>query len=417
MEVTRMKILYNPEVKKYTLKLFLIFVITIILSLFVNINNLNIIKTNVIKNNQAIVGNIIIEHPELENDIVDIITQSNNNENLDLGKKVLQKYNYPNSVSLLDEPIIENNFSKILMTNFLFIIIIFTLFIVLSFSFFIKLYKDIKDMTNYVYHSSEGREYEMKNKNQEGQIGLLKTELLKMTTVLKEKVSLLHNEKVFLNNTMSDISHQLKTPMTSLMLLTDLMYNDLEKEKKIEFLDKINAQLSRMNWLIKSMLKLSKLEAKVIEFKSEKVNINELIKKSVSPLVVPIELKNISLNINGDKEASYIGDIEWSSEALGNIIKNCIEHTKQDGKLEISYEENPIYSEIIIKDNGEGIDKKDIPKIFKRFYKGKNSKSDSVGIGLAMAKSIIESQNGDIYVKSEKNIGSEFHITFHKKYS
>ena len=287
----------------------------------------------------------------------------------------------------------------------------------LSFSFFIDLYKDIKDMTDYVYHSSEGREYQMKNKNQEGQMGLLKTELLKMTTVLKEKVALLHSEKVFLNDTISDISHQLKTPMTSLMLLTDLMYNDLDKEKKIEFLDRTNAQLSRMDWLIKSMLKLSKLEAKVIDFKDEKVNINELIRRSISPLSVPMELKNISLNINGDKEASYIGDIEWSSEALGNIIKNCVEHTKEGGNLDIIYEENPIYSEIIIKDNGEGIDKSDIPNIFKRFYKGKNSKSDSVGIGLAMAKSIIESQNGDIYVKSEKNKGTEFHITFHKRYN
>ncbi len=87
---------------------------------------------------------------------------------------------------------------------------------------------------------------------------------------------------------------------------------------------------------------------------------------------------------------------------MGNIIKNCVEHTKEGGNLDIIYEENPIYSEIVIKDNGEGIDKDDIPNIFKRFYKGKNSKSDSVGIGLAMAKSIIESQNGDIYVKSER---------------
>ena len=163
-------------------------------------------------------------------------------------------------------------------------------------------------MTDYVYHSSEGREYQMKNKNQEGQMGLLKTELMKMTTVLKEKVALLHSEKIFLNDTISDISHQLKTPMTSLMLLTDLMYNDLDKEKKIEFLDRTNAQLSRMDWLIKSMLKLSKLEAKVIDFKTEKVNINELIRRSISSLFVLIELKNISLNINGDKEVVDVHD-------------------------------------------------------------------------------------------------------------
>ncbi|WP_295734510.1 HAMP domain-containing sensor histidine kinase [Intestinibacter sp.] len=417
MEVIQMRILSNPEIKKYNISIIALFLITIILSIFVNTLNLNIIKADVIQNNQAIVGNIVSKYPELEKDIVSVITQAKNKENIDLGAKVLQKYNYDSSTNLSQEPIVQNNIYKMLKINILFITFVFICLITISFYFFIKIYRDIKDMTDYVYHSSEGREYEMKNKNQEGQIGILKTEIMKMTTVLKEKVALLHSEKIFLNDTISDISHQLKTPMTSLMLLTDLMYNDLDKEKKIEFLDRTNAQLSRMDWLIKSMLKLSKLEAKVIDFKTDKVNINELIKRSISPLLVPIELRNISLNINGDKEASYTGDIEWSSEALSNIIKNCIEHTKEGGTLDITYEENPIYSEIIIKDNGEGIDKDDIQNIFKRFYKGKNSKSDSVGIGLAMAKSIIESQNGDIYVKSKKNRGSEFHITFHKRYN
>ena len=412
-----MRILSNPEIKKYNISIIALFLITIILSIFINTLNLNIIKADVIQNNQAIVGNIVSKYPELEKDIVSVITQAKNKENIDLGAKVLQKYNYDSSTNLSQEPIVQNNIYKMLKINILFITFVFICLITISFYFFIKIYRDIKDMTDYVYHSSEGREYEMKNKNQEGQIGLLKTEIMKMTTVLKEKVALLHSEKIFLNDTISDISHQLKTPMTSLMLLTDLMYNDLDKEKKIEFLDRTNAQLSRMDWLIKSMLKLSKLEAKVIDFKTDKVNINELIKRSISPLLVPIELRNISLNINGDKEASYTGDIEWSSEALSNIIKNCIEHTKEGGTLDITYEENPIYSEIIIKDNGEGIDKDDIQNIFKRFYKGKNSKSDSVGIGLAMAKSIIESQNGYIYVKSKKNRGSEFHITFHKRYN
>ena len=412
-----MRILSNPEIKKYNISIIALFLIIILLSIFINTLNLNIIKADVIQNNQAIVGNIVSKYPELEKDIVSVITQAKNKENTDLGAKVLQKYNYDSSTNLSQEPIVQNNIYKMLKINILFITFVFICLITISFYFFIKIYRDIKDMTDYVYHSSEGREYEMKNKNQEGQIGLLKTEIMKMTTVLKEKVALLHSEKIFLNDTISDISHQLKTPMTSLMLLTDLMYNDLDKEKKIEFLDRTNAQLSRMDWLIKSMLKLSKLEAKVIDFKTDKVNINELIKRSISPLLVPIELRNISLNINGDKEASYTGDIEWSSEALGNIIKNCVEHTKEGGTLDITYEENPIYSEIIIKDNGEGIDKDDIQNIFKRFYKGKNSKSDSVGIGLAMAKSIIESQNGYIYVKSKKNRGSEFHITFHKRYN
>lgn len=417
MEVVKVTILSNIEVKKFLKNYTFIFIMAIVLCFGLTITNLNIIKNKVVENNQAILGDVLIEHPELEDDIVDIITQSRSKENINSGAEILQKYNYDNSISISNEPIISESLGNIFALNLAFVVFTFIVFIILSFSYFRKIYTDIKDMTDYVYYNSEGRYYDMKDKNQEGQIGLLKVELMKMTTILKEKVNLLQNEKIFLNNTISDISHQLKTPMTSLIILNDLMYGDLDKEKRIEFLDKTSAQLSRMEWLIKSMLKLAKVEAKVIEFKTEKVNIDELIRKSISPMIIPMELKNIAISINGKEDASYTGDIEWSAEAITNIIKNCVEHTPDNGQIEINYEENPIYSEIVIKDNGEGIDKKDLPNIFKRFYKGKNSKSDSVGIGLAMAKSIVESQNGTIYVKSKKGVGSEFHIIFHKTYS
>ena len=417
MEVVKVTILSNIEVKKFLRNYAFIFLVALVLCFCVTIANLNIIKHKVVENNQAILGEVLTEHPELEDDIVDIITQSRSKENINSGAEILQKYNYDNSISISNEPIISESLGNIFALNLAFVVFTFIVFIILSFSYFRKIYTDIKDMTDYVYHNSEGRYYDMKDKNQEGQIGLLKVELMKMTTILKEKVNLLQNEKIFLNNTISDISHQLKTPMTSLIILNDLMYGDLDKEKRIEFLDKTSSQLSRMEWLIKSMLKLAKVEAKVIEFKTEKVNIDELIRKSISPMIIPMELKNIAISINGKEDASYTGDIEWSAEAITNIIKNCVEHTPDNGQIEINYEENPIYSEIVIKDNGEGIDKKDLPNIFKRFYKGKNSKSDSVGIGLAMAKSIVESQNGTIYVKSKKGVGSEFHIIFHKTYS
>ncbi|WP_261291043.1 sensor histidine kinase [Paraclostridium sordellii] len=417
MEVKKM-FLSNIEIKSFIRNYIVLFIITIMVSIGVSFISVNIIKNKIVENNQAIVGAIVSKNPNLESDIVDIITQGKSKDNLSLGKKVLSKYNYDKNISFKNEPIIKDSIKELFSINALFIIIIFILIFILVMYCFKKIYSDIKDMTNYVYNSSEGRHFEMKNKNQEGQIGLLKTELLKMTNILKEKVELLNNEKIFLNNTISDISHQLKTPMTSLIILNDLMYGDIPKETKIEFLDKIKSQLNRMEWLIKSMLKLSKVEAKVIDFKHEKVNIKELVKRAIQPSLIPIELKNIQLSIIGEDNINYEGDIDWSCEALVNIIKNCVEHTPKDGDLKINYEENPLYCEITIKDSGEGIDKKDLPHIFKRFYKGKSSsKEDSVGIGLAMAKSIIESQNGDIYVKSEKGKGAEFHIIFHKTYS
>ena len=407
---------YNPEIKSYVKSFFILFIITIVLCVGTTFSAINIIKDKVIENNQAIIGQIISQRPEVEEEIIDIITQGNSKENINLGKEILAKYNYGNNLSLTNEPIIKESMSKIFIIFLILICFVLIVSLILAILYFRKIYKDIKDMTDYVYNSSEGRNFDMKNRNQEGQIGLLKTELIKMTNILKEKVELLNNEKIFLNEVISDISHQLKTPMTSLIILNDLMYEDLPKETKIEFLDKIKSQLNRMEWLIKSMLKLSKVEAKVIDFEKKEVKVSELIKKSISPSLIPMEIKNIELTVNGDENISYIGDINWSCEAFVNIIKNCVEHTDTNGKINISYEENPLYCEVVIKDSGEGIDKKDLPHIFKRFYKGKSSKDDSVGIGLAMTKSIIESQNGDIYVKSEKNKGSEFHIIFHKTY-
>lgn len=407
---------YNPEIKSYVKSFFILFIITIVLCVGTTFSAINIIKDKVIENNQAIIGQIISQRPEVEEEIIDIITQGNSKENINLGKEILAKYNYGNNLSLTNEPIIKESMSKIFIIFLILICFVLIVSLILAILYFRKIYKDIKDMTDYVYNSSEGRNFDMKNRNQEGQIGLLKTELIKMINILKEKVELLNNEKIFLNEVISDISHQLKTPMTSLIILNDLMYEDLPKETKIEFLDKIKCQLNRMEWLIKSMLKLSKVEAKVIDFEKKEVKVSELIKKSISPSLISMEIKNIELTVNGDENISYIGDINWSCEAFVNIIKNCIEHTDTNGKINISYEENPLYCEVVIKDSGEGIDKKDLPHIFKRFYKGKSSKDDSVGIGLAMAKSIIESQNGDIYVKSEKNKGSEFHIIFHKTY-
>lgn len=407
----------NPEVKKFITRYFIIFLLAVGLTYGVSILSINEIKEKVVENNQAIIGRIVSNNPQLESQIIDIITQGNSSEDLELGKEILSKYNY-NNISLFNEPIISKSINNVYLLNFTFIVLIFLLIFITILSYFKKLYKDIKDMIDYVYNSSEGRAFDMKNRNQEGQIGLLKTELLKMTNILKEKAELLQKEKIFLNETMSDISHQLRTPMTSLMILNDLMYDDLPNEVKIDFLDKIKHQLNRMDWLIKSMLKLSKVDAKVIDFKKEKINIKELIHKSTAPIIIPMEMKNQNLIIEGDDTSSYIGDMSWSVEALVNIIKNCVEHTKENGQIHISYEENPVYSKIIIKDSGEGIDKKDIAHIFKRFYRGKSSsKTESVGIGLAMAKSIINSQNGDISVSSEKDKGTTFNITFHKNYS
>lgn len=409
--------LYNPEVKKFLSKYVTLMFVVIIISIGFSVINVSLTKDMIVRNNQAIIGTLSSKYPNLESEVVDIITQGKSMENTDYGKKILSKYNYDKSIRINSEPIISKLVLETIKINIILVCIIFILILVLVVRYFKSIYNDLSDMTKYVYYSSEGKPFDMKNKNQEGQIGLLKTELLKMTTILNEKVELLKREKIFLNNTISDISHQLKTPMTSLIMLNDLLYNDVPYEVKIDFLNKIKNQLNRMDWLIKSMLKLSKVEAKVINFKKDKVKFSELIHRAMQSMKIAMEIKNQKLTIEGSDNISYIGDIDWSVEALVNIIKNCVEHTPEFGNITITYKENPLFSELIIKDDGEGIHKKDIPHVFKRFYRGRSSsKEDSVGIGLAMSKSIIESQNGDIYVNSEKGKGTEFHIIFHKMY-
>ncbi len=281
-----------------------------------------------------------------------------------------------------------------------------------------KRYSDMERLTDYLRRIYSG-DYSLDIRdNKEGELSLLKNEIYKMTLILSKQTELLKTEKEQLANAISDISHQLKTPLTSMMVMTDLLNSDsLDTNKRKEFMKNLEHQLQRMDWLLSSLLKISKIDAGTIHFKKDPINVEELIKQAMKPLLIPMELKEQKLIIEGDPSTSYYGDLNWTAEAVINIMKNCIEHTEMGGEIKVLYQENPIYTEIVISDNGKGINKEDIPFIFKRFYKGKNASEDSVGIGLAMAKSIISSQNGDISVISQLNKGTSFSIKFYKQIS
>lgn len=294
-------------------------------------------------------------------------------------------------------------------------IVAFLLIYLINF-FTLRRYKEIEKLSGYLRNISNGN-YSMDIRdNEEGELSILKNEIYKVTLMLSKQGEFLKKDKEKLADAISDISHQLKTPLTSMMVMIDLLSDEnLNSEKRIEFTKNIEMQLERMDWLLTSLLKLSKIDAGTIIFKKNKVKVSELIKKAMSPLLIPMELKEQKLIIDGNENTSFTGDLNWSTEAIVNIVKNCIEHTENKGIISIFYEENPLYTEIKISDNGTGIEKEDLPYIFKRFYKGKNASAGSVGIGLAMAKSIIVSQNGDISVRSKKNEGTEFSIKFYNK--
>jgi signal transduction histidine kinase len=293
-----------------------------------------------------------------------------------------------------------------------------SIFILLTMYYTYRRYHEIDRLSKYLRQIYSGDySFDIRD-NREGELSILKNEIYKVTIILSKQAEQLQLEKEQLAKALSDISHQLKTPLTSMTVMTDLLSNPtLPQEKRKEFTRNLDLQLERMEWLLTSLLKLSKIDAGTVEFKNEPVRVEALIHHALKPLLIPIELKEQKVTISGDASVTYLGDFNWTIEALINILKNCMEHTQEGGTISIQYEENPIYTEINISDNGSGIGTEDLPFIFKRFYKGKNAGEESVGIGLAMAHSIITNQNGDITVSSQIKQGTRFCIKFYKQIS
>lgn len=371
------------------------------------------ITNNVIAN---IIGKINERYPNIDTrEIVQILNSDEINSEFEYGKQKLLKYGI--NINEINSIIsVQNQMEINIITN----IIIFTIFGILwligIFIYLNRRDKKLKEITKYMYEISN-KNYQLDiDDNSEDELSNLKNELYKITIMLKEESENSKKDKENLKISVQDISHQLKTPLTSISIMLDNIKENSNMDEKIKqkFIFEISKQIEWINWLVISMLKLSKLDANVVEFNSEKININQLISDIIKNLEIPIEIKNQNIIISGNKEDSFTGDYKWQQEAITNIIKNSIEHSKDNGNIFINYEENNLYTKISIKDEGEGISKEDLRHIFERFYKGKNSSENSVGIGLALAKSIIEKDNGMITCKSEIGNGTEFVIKYMK---
>ena len=402
----------NKEVKKILFLNLIYFFIIIIIGLVLSLYSFNLYKKNLIRNNSVLVGNILKNHPELEEEIINELVL--NNDTYDYGVKILNKYG-------LDDPkyfdyLKLNNELKqnIILTNILFIIILFMLVSITYLIFIKNQYRKINKIDKYMNkilnndYSLDIRDYV------EGDISTLKNDVYKMTIKLKEQTELSIKDKKYLEETLADISHQIKTPLTSMYVINDILSdNDLDKKSQIEFLNKNRNQLERIEWLVTTLLKISRLDSGMVTLKRDNINIKDLIKKTIEPIKIMAELKNILIEINIETTNFYL-DFNWTLEALTNILKNACEHTDNNGSIKIEVNENPLYLNIKIIDNGVGISESDKKHIFDRFYKGKTNK-DSIGIGLNMAKKIINLQNGEIECISKINEGTTFDIKFYKK--
>ena len=411
-----MKIFENKNIKYLILPMI---ILTITSSITITIQTIQQYKTVTITLNEKIaeiMGKISESNPEIDSrEIIEILNSAKNTEQYEKGQKELSKYGIEidkiNSIKL-----IENQMKTNLKLNILIIVLFSILWMTIIVLYLRKRDKKIKQITNYI-NQIKNKKYDLNiEENTEDELSNLKNELYKITIMLKEESEISKKDKENLKMSVEDISHQLKTPLTSITIMLDNLKDNpnMEEKTKQKFIFEISKQVEWINWLVISMLKLSKLDANVVQFYDEKINLNKFIGEIIKNLEIPIEVKNQKIIIDGNENVSFIGDYKWQQEAITNIIKNCIEHNVNNGTIYINYEENSLFTKITIRDEGEGIPKEDLKHIFERFYKGKNSSENSVGIGLALAKNIIEKNNGMINCKSELDKGTEFVIKYMK---
>ncbi len=278
-------------------------------------------------------------------------------------------------------------------------------------------YRHMEDMAHEIDLILHGNEKSMLSEYEEGDISILRNEIAKMTVMLRQQAEQLGDEKRKLADSLADISHQIRTPLTSLNLMLEALKNEKDEEQRHRLIFDMRRQLERIDGLVVSLLKLAKMDAGTIKLQKAQVQLLELVRASLQPLEIMLELKGIETKL--DVSGTYIGDMEWSREAVTNILKNCMEHTDEGGKISITGYENAVHTELVIEDTGSGMAADDLPHIFERFYKGQNSKSDSYGIGLALARSIIAGQNGTVKAENILNAdgnvcGARFIIRFYK---
>lgn len=309
----------------------------------------------------------------------------------------------------------KNSFIHSLFLNSIFIGIISLIFFIVILFNRKKEKKELNEIVEYIKDINKGN-YDLKlTNNKESMYSILKNEIYTTTVMLKEKAENELKDKLSVKDSLTNISHQLKTPLTSISLLVDnLCDNNVSPEIQKEFLEDIKFQVKNINYLIIQLLKLSKFDANVVVFKKENINVKNIIfevLKYVDPL---IDLKNINIHVNGKNNVSFIGDYQWEFEALSNIIKNCIDYIPDNKSIYIEFKENNFYTQIEIIDEGLGIASSEVNHIFERFYKGKNSSNNNFGIGLALAKEIILKDNGKIIVNSKLDKGTKFKIKYYK---
>ena len=398
------------RLKQYIISTFIVSICLFVLFLALNIYEYKTYTNNFNNKIGAIISVIKYKYPEItEKEIAEIINSDEFETN-----DFFTKYGIDiNNKSILIKN--DKDYHIFLVINMSFLTITIIILLILYIRYNHRKENDIKDIIKCIEQINK-KNYELQiDSISEDELSILKNEIYKTTIMLKESAENSNKDKLNLKKSLEDISHQLKTPLTSILVMLDNIIEDPDMDINIrnDFIRDIKRNVVNINFLVQALLKLSKFDANTVHFIKKEYNLGSIVDESIKNVSTLCDLRNINIELNIKNDSKIMCDSKWQIEAITNILKNSIDHSKDNQKVIINVEDNNVYSMIEIIDKGDGISKKDISHIFERFYKGENATSDSIGIGLALAKTIIEEDNGSISVESNKN-GTKFTIKYFK---
>lgn len=364
---------------------------------------------------RCIMENVISQYPDFDMEEVAIILNKSYGE-LESSTTSEEFYSILRKNGITDNTFYIKDMSDIRNVNIIvstLIIGVMSVLFIICFYIYLRRRKNaIVQLQDYMDKISRGN-YELEiNDNSEDELSSLKNSLYKIMVYMKEQADSARIKKVMLAQSVSDISHQLKTPLTSTQILLDNLNDnpDMEYATRKKFIYEALNQVNGMSWMIVTMLKLSRIDAGVVEFNNETISINKIIEEAVSNLEVIAEIKNVNIekyidNYNENKlnkSDIYInGDYNWNREVLQNIIKNAIEHSNDKGTVKINITDNDVYTAVYITNRGDKLSEQRQKQIFERYYSEAKYEDNSMGIGLPLAKAVIEKQGGYISVESD----------------
>ena len=405
-----MSLLHDKYNRQYCIFIVVLIPLLFLIGLTVIYTQTAVTKEMFLTHDNAIAASLLEEGVSKEV----IATALMNTEADTTGNKFLTEIGLSNNTDIENLPYVSAVKNSTLTSQFV-MLFLWTLLLFLGTMLFLyrreRLYRKSENIIknyidgNYTVHLPQSNE---------GNIYQLLASVDQLATMLQAKNDTEQKTKEFLKNTISDISHQLKTPLSALMMYQEIIENEPDNPETVkEFSFKIGTALKRIEQLIQSMLKITRIDAGSIYFEKSNYSISNILNHAISELTTRANNEKKEIVINGDLEQMLYCDIEWTGEAIGNIVKNALDHTDAGGKITISWERTPAMIRIFITDNGHGIAQEDIHHIFKRFYRSKNtSDSQGIGLGLPLAKAVVEGQGGILSVQSERLQGTTFTLSF-----